>query len=643
MKIRRLEIQGFKSFADRTVFDFDEGISAIVGPNGCGKSNVVDAIKWVLGDMSPRSLRGKKMEDVIFAGSRHRRPLNLSEVTLTLDNADGLLATERAEVSITRRLHRTGESEYLVCGEPARLKDIRELFFDTGLGVDGNAIMEQGQIDALLAASPEDRRGIFEEAAGISRYKQRRKEAEQRLAKTQENLERLLDVVELEDKRLRSLKVQAGKARRYAEIREELAKKRVLRAVLRYRAVSTDRREVAEAMDAVLGREQAAADELAALETSARRGEADRQAARERAYALEGRIAKAASDARAARDRAAFAERSKADLLERIAASAAEADEARRRAEAVRAEMARLLAEAEEAEGLAGGHRARLAEAERELRSLDDEAARLRDAHDGVKREALRALGRISDTRNRETERRSELRQAGDRLERVRAQAAEREVERERIEGTAKELEVLAARLETEGAEKLRALADAEDLRARRRQEVEALRLRHGTASESRATKAARLDVLRRLAAAREGVDPGARLVLEALQDGTGLPPGLREGTLGILADLVGATPGGAAALDRLLGPAAGAVVVRRREDALQWVQWLKARGESARARFLALDLVREGVPDLPPDVGRSTCPRTWRACCAPRPRARCSSPTSPRRSPRGPSARRTR
>ena len=124
MKIRRLEIQGFKSFADRTSFEFGDGISSIVGPNGCGKSNVVDAIKWVLGDMSPKSLRGKRMEDVIFAGARNRRPVGMAEVTLVLENEDGLLRTERQEVALTRRLHRSGESEYLVCGQKARLKDI---------------------------------------------------------------------------------------------------------------------------------------------------------------------------------------------------------------------------------------------------------------------------------------------------------------------------------------------------------------------------------------------------------------------------------------------------------------------------------------------------------------------------------------
>ena len=339
MKIRRLEVQGFKSFADRTTFEFGNGVSAIVGPNGCGKSNVVDALKWVLGDMSPRSLRGKKMEDVIFAGARTRKALGLAEVTLVMDNEDGLLPTEHTEVSISRLLHRSGESEYRINGQKARLRDIRELFLDTGLGVEGNSIMEQGQIDALLAANPQDRRGIFEEAAGVSRYKQRRKEADQRLRRTHDNLERLRDVLELEEKRFRSLKAQASRARRYKQIREDLSRKRVLRAVVRYRNVAEERGTLEEQMRAVLEREEAAARELADLETQVAETEAAREKGREEVYVLEARIAEAASDVRAATDRAAYAERSIGELTERIEAATEQAKAARARAGATRSEI----------------------------------------------------------------------------------------------------------------------------------------------------------------------------------------------------------------------------------------------------------------------------------------------------------------
>src|SRR5436190_1426968 len=291
MKIRRLEIQGFKSFCDKTTFDFGDGITAIVGPNGCGKSNVVDAVKWALGDMSPKSLRGKRMEDVIFAGAAGRKPAGLAEVTLLLDNSDQSLPSERTEVAITRRLYRTGESEYLVNGESGRLKDVRELFFDTGLGGEGHSIMEQGQIDALLRANSTDRRGIFEEAAGVSRYKQRKKESEAKLLKTAENLERMRDVLDLEEKRLRSLKTQASRARRYKELGDELRRKKVLSAVLRWRGVVAERRALEASISDVRAREEAAAAELAAMEGDAQRRESEREAVRARVHALETTIA----------------------------------------------------------------------------------------------------------------------------------------------------------------------------------------------------------------------------------------------------------------------------------------------------------------------------------------------------------------
>ncbi len=287
MKIRRLELQGFKSFCDRTVFEFGDGITSVVGPNGCGKSNVVDSIKWALGDMSPKSLRGKRMEDVIFAGSAGRKPSGLAEVTLVLDNTDGSLPNERQEVAITRRLYRSGESEYLLNGDAGRLKDIRELFLDTGLGAEGHSIMEQGQIDALLRANSTDRRGIFEEAAGVSRYKQRKKEAESKLEKTAENLERMRDVLDLEEKRLRSLKTQASRARRYRELVDDLRRKKVTVAVLRWRGVTAERAALEQAIDAARLREEAAAADLAALEAeTTKRGE-EKETARGRVHELE--------------------------------------------------------------------------------------------------------------------------------------------------------------------------------------------------------------------------------------------------------------------------------------------------------------------------------------------------------------------
>lgn len=215
MFLKRLTCHGFKSFADKTDFDFMPGITAIVGPNGCGKSNVVDAIKWVLGEQSARSLRGRQMMDVIFNGSGTRRSSGMAQVDLVFDNSDHRLPCDQTEVTITRRLYRSGESEYLVNNQACRLKDVRELFLDTGIGVDAYSIIEQGKVDLLLQANPAERRLIFEEAAGISRYKARKREAIRKLERVEQNLLRLADIVEEVEKRLRSVKYQAGKARSY--------------------------------------------------------------------------------------------------------------------------------------------------------------------------------------------------------------------------------------------------------------------------------------------------------------------------------------------------------------------------------------------------------------------------------------------
>ena len=179
--LKALELSGFKSFADRTRFEFPPGISVVVGPNGSGKSNVVDAVKWVLGSQSAKSLRGKEMTDVIFNGCASRGPLGTAEVTLTLDNADGRLAIDAKDVHVTRRVYRSGEGEYLINRQPCRLKDIRELLVSTGITTEAYCIIEQGRVDALLQSSPKDRRGIFEEAAGISQFKLKKATAQRRM------------------------------------------------------------------------------------------------------------------------------------------------------------------------------------------------------------------------------------------------------------------------------------------------------------------------------------------------------------------------------------------------------------------------------------------------------------------------------
>ncbi|MFQ5489286.1 MAG: chromosome segregation protein SMC [Phycisphaerae bacterium] len=215
MFLKRITMTGFKSFADPVDFDFGPGITCIVGPNGCGKSNVVDAFKWVLGEQSAKSLRGQQMQDMIFNGCASRRSSGMAMVNLVFDNADRTLPLDCDEVSVSRKLYRSGESEYLINKEPSRLRAIRELFMDTGVGTDAYCVIEQGRVDALLQSSPVERRQVFEEAAGISKYKARKKEALRKLERTQQNLLRVADIIEEVEKRLRSVKLQAGKARSF--------------------------------------------------------------------------------------------------------------------------------------------------------------------------------------------------------------------------------------------------------------------------------------------------------------------------------------------------------------------------------------------------------------------------------------------
>jgi len=222
MRLEKIVLNGFKSFADKTEFVFDSAVTAIVGPNGCGKSNIVDAVKWVLGEQSAKSLRSGHMADVIFSGSSNRKPMGAAEVSLFVSNREGTLPIETDEVQITRRIYKSGESEYLINNKTCRLRDVKELFMDTGIGVRAYSIIEQGQIEQLLNASKTDRRAIFEEAAGISKYKAHKKEAIRKLERTEQNLLRLADILSEVARNLRSVKLQAGKARSYLQHSQKL-------------------------------------------------------------------------------------------------------------------------------------------------------------------------------------------------------------------------------------------------------------------------------------------------------------------------------------------------------------------------------------------------------------------------------------
>src|SRR2546422_2813151 len=336
MRLERLEINGFKSFSDRSELAFDQGVTAIVGPSGCGKSNVADAITWVMGEQSAKSLRGDKMEDVIFSGSDARKPTAAAEVRLrfsgflnghTANGHDGnghngnghghghgphddvghiaeeIIESVAREVEVTRRLYRSGESEYLIDGQVCRLRDVHDLLMDTGLGAKAYAIIEQGKIGMILSTRPTDRRQLIEEAAGVTKYKSRRRAAELKLDAAQQNLTRIDDIVFEVEKQRGTLKRQAGKARRYQKLRDELRRWEKVLFARRYRQLAEtidsararlgdarERESVAAAAGALAERNRAAAalgERSSAYET-AHRGieglEADVEAARSEVF-----------------------------------------------------------------------------------------------------------------------------------------------------------------------------------------------------------------------------------------------------------------------------------------------------------------------------------------------------------------------
>ena len=240
MYLKSIEVHGFKSFAHKLIFQFKGGITGIVGPNGSGKSNVADAVRWVLGEQSAKQLRGSKMEDVIFAGTESRKPLGFAYVAITFDNSDHKLPIDFDEVTVARRVYRSGESEYLINGSICLLKDVKEMFFDTGIGKEGYSIIGQGQIDKILSGKPEDRRELFDEAAGIVKYKRRKAATVKNLEAERQNLVRVNDILSELEIQVGPLKKQSDKARKYLDLREELKSKDIQMFIMEYERLNDE-------------------------------------------------------------------------------------------------------------------------------------------------------------------------------------------------------------------------------------------------------------------------------------------------------------------------------------------------------------------------------------------------------------------
>jgi len=556
MRLTRLELSGFKSFAGTMELPFEAGVTAIVGPNGCGKSNISDAVRWVLGEQSPRLLRGGKMEDVIFQGSTGRRPVNVAEVSLVFDNADGALPLAYQEVVVTRRLSRSGQSDYLLNRSPVRLRDVQDLLRGTGLGADAAVVMEAKMIDALLSEKAEERRSLFEEAAGIGLFRDRQRSTERRLEETAADLARLEDLISEIQTQVRSLARQRGKAERYTKMIDQ-----------RFGIAMTLVRRELEDLDLSLGALGVRARELAAAVPVARERLAEAERARD--GAVQGR--------HTAEARRTEVERQLAEARLEVGRLEGDLALASERLNHVAERRAKAAADRAQSE-------VRAAQGERERQSAEAECTDAGRALGAVQGELDQRVGLEQSVRERLTQLRTTVRALEEELQRAAEAVRMREGERQALERERAELkEQLGAAVAERGRREAAAIGEqarasgatqhaaaqaregaraAEQLEQARRQVAE-LREREARAravrrqaEDAAAQTAARHDALGELDRQRVGLAPAAQTLLEA-RDRFG------NAVLGPLSDFVRTNRRDAALAERLLGDWLHAVLVR--------------------------------------------------------------------------------
>ncbi len=567
MRLKRLVARGFKSFADRTEFEFDSRLTGIIGPNGCGKSNVVDAIKWVLGDQRAKSLRGTEMTDVIFKGAEGREAMGMAEVTITFEDPEGKLEG-RTEIDISRRLTLEKESTYLLNGTEVRLKDVRDVLLDTGLGTGGYSVMEQGRIDAVLSANPEARRAIFEEAAGISRFKLQKKETLRKLERTDQNLARVTDLLEERSRRIRSLRIQAGKARRFQELQSALRDLRSAIAVIEgteLRSALHDQRarlaELEAALDTAISRREEFVDRVA--ETDATIGQCAEalESARAECHRVRGELntqrERAQSQSQRRDDLRAEAERGRArgqtlasQRMERGTSLDAARDELTAREEEA-VDLGRQLEE----------QKAAAAEAQRNLRALSSERESIRSELLELLHARTRARNAAADQEARLGSARGRSNKLGERLAVVSRESAELQAQRDNLESDRAGFLTRERFLREREERVLADLRDA-DSEAAELASVESELRRELSAVDGRR------QALVAMEAQFEGLDQGPKHVLSTK------PEGLR----GRLVDLLEIDLQHSTALEAALGSYVQALVVDTRANAARIIQELQEK-----------------------------------------------------------------
>ncbi len=590
MKIKKLTVHGFKSFVDRTTLNFPAGTSGVIGPNGCGKSNIVDAIRWVLGEQNARHLRGKLMEDVIFNGSDARKPLGMAEVVLTFSNDQGQAPASFAnftEIEIARRLYRSGESEYYINKVPGRLRDIVDLFADTGIGTRAYSIIEQGQVGWLINAKPEERRAIFEEAAGISKFKHKKEAALRRLEAAKENLTRVNDIISEVKRQLNSLNRQAKKAERYKVLKEELTAIDLKLASMEYRRLAAEISEATKKLNAIKDDEAALGAELSAKDALFEEVrlkhaalEAQYRSVKDNIYALEKEIQNAERAGELARLRMAEIKRTE----ERVSFEIGELDCARENAFAEQEALKESLAGID---ALIARDSARLAEVTGRIEALTAGHKAKEEERRSKAAEILKKASRLSEIRHA-----------------IQSQIKDEEYSRIKESKAVTELEALSktiaskeeplARLKTEIAS---TLSRKEAVEA----EVNGLRgelsgLEQGVAGNENALKSlkddfsraeARLTTLEEMERNFESISSGPKAMMQNAHGADGLR------LKGLLADAIETNRGFEKAVEAALGDKLQYILVESHNAGMEAVEYLKRTG-AGRASFAPVNETRQ-------------------------------------------------
>ena len=584
MYLKTLELVGFKSFASKTKLHFEPGMTAIVGPNGCGKSNISDAIRWVLGEQSAKALRGSKMEDVIFNGTDDHKPLSMAEVSLTLADCESALGTEYDEVTITRRVLRSGEGQYFINKAPCRLKDIQRLFMDTGIGTNSYSLMEQGRIDLILSSRPEDRRAVFEEASGITKFKADKKEAIRKLEQTEANLLRLADIIREVKRRIISLQRQAGKAKRYKALQDELRVLDIHLSREKLNALASEIQTLESRLAHLIEQEEAARAGIHDTEQQAHELRAVvQQKENEIAQAMDA-ASQAASELDRARQSIQVNEDRIREMRELTERDSRDADDALTRLQAHQQSFQTIEQNFVEAEQLRNDAERELADSSERLKELDAAVEEIRRNLNRLRSESIDLDSRGSRLQNELSDLDAQERTSVLRRERLSAELSEMKRGVEKFENRRAEAEAHMDALRGEVAERESSVQSVQQAKHDVARQLDEQRRTLADVQKRMAARQAQSELYTQAETESDGLPAGAKKLLAGGEDAIGD----RSRILGTLAEHVQAEPEYQKALEVALRAWLDAVLVTDPQALLDTVRALE-QGGAGSARLLAV------------------------------------------------------